>query len=58
MEIELGPPVSESSTRISKCYVPTASEHQFLKTGIKKLATNRNRTGILLNLNCYSVVTY
>ena len=49
MEIELGPPVSESSTRISKFYVLTASEHQIHKNGIKNLATHRNHFGILLH---------
>ena len=29
---ELGPPVSESSTRISKFHDPTDSEHKFYKT--------------------------
>ena len=35
--IELGPPVPESSTRISKFYAPTDSEfeHKFYKTGIE-----------------------
>ena len=35
--IELGPPVSESSTRISKFYTPFDSEHWFNKTGIENL---------------------
>ena len=35
MVIELGPPVSESSTRISKFYAPTDSEHKFRKAGIE-----------------------
>ena len=30
---ELGPPVTESSTRISKFYAPAISEHKFYKTG-------------------------
>ena len=34
---ELGPPVSESSTRISKFYTPFDSEHWFNKTGIENL---------------------
>ena len=33
--IELGPPVLESSTRISKFYDPTDSEHKFHKTRIE-----------------------
>ena len=33
--IELGPPVSESSTRISKFHDSTDSEHKFYKTRIK-----------------------
>ena len=33
--IELGPPVSKSSTRISKFYAPTDSEQKFHKTGIE-----------------------
>ena len=33
--IELGPPVSESSTRISKFYNPTDSEHKLHKTRIE-----------------------
>ena len=33
--IEVRPSVSESSTRITKFYVPTASEHKFRNTGIK-----------------------
>ena len=32
---ELGPPVSESSTRISKLYIPTDLEHKFNKWGSK-----------------------
>ena len=32
---ELGPPVSESSTRISKFHDPTDSEHKFYKTKTK-----------------------
>ena len=35
MVIELGPPVSESSTRISKLYDPTDSEHKCHKTKIQ-----------------------
>ena len=33
--IELGLPVSESSTKISKFYAPTDSEHKFHKAGIE-----------------------
>ena len=33
--IELGPPVSEYSTRISKFYAPTNSKHKFNKTDIE-----------------------
>ena len=33
--IELGPPVSESSTKISKFHAPTDSEHKFHKARIK-----------------------
>ena len=35
MVIELGLPISESSTRISKFDVPTDSEHKFNKTEIE-----------------------
>ena len=35
MVIELGPPVSESSTKISTFYSPTDSEHKFNKTEIE-----------------------
>ena len=35
MVSELRPPVSESSTRISKFYTPTDSELKFYKTGIE-----------------------
>ena len=35
MVIELGPPVSESSTRISKFHDPTDSEDKFYKKGSK-----------------------
>ena len=35
MVTELGSPVSESSTRISKFYDPIDSEHKFHKTRIK-----------------------
>ena len=37
--IELGPPVSESTTRISKLYDPTDSEYKFHKTRIKNWVT-------------------
>ena len=33
--IELGPPVSESSTKISKFHAPTDSEHKFHKARIE-----------------------
>ena len=33
--IELGPPMSESSSKISKFYVPTDSEHKLNKTRIE-----------------------
>ena len=33
--IELGPPVSESSTKISKFHAPTDSEHKFHKVRIE-----------------------
>ena len=33
--IELGPPVSESSTKISKFHAPTDSEHKFNKARIE-----------------------
>ena len=33
--IELGPPVSESPTKISKFHAPTDSEHKFYKARIK-----------------------
>ena len=33
--IELGPPVSESSSKISKFHAPTDSKHKFHKAGIK-----------------------
>ena len=35
--IELGPPVSESSTKISKFHAPTDSEHKFHKARIENL---------------------
>ena len=35
MVIELGPPVSESSTKISKFYVPIDSKHKLHKAGIE-----------------------
>ena len=35
MAIELGEPVSKSSTRISKFYTPADSEHKFDKTETK-----------------------
>ena len=35
MVIELGPPVSEYSTRFSKFYDPGDSEHKFHKTRIE-----------------------
>ena len=35
MAIELGEPVSESSTRISKLYIPADSEYKFDKTETK-----------------------
>ena len=33
--MKLGLPVSESSTRTSKVYVPTGTEHKFNKMGIE-----------------------
>ena len=33
--MELGPPVLESSTKISKFYAPTDFEHKFHKTGME-----------------------
>ena len=33
--IELGPPVSESSAKISKFYAPIDSKHNFHKAGIE-----------------------
>ena len=44
MVIQHGPQVSESSTRISKFYATTDSEHKFNKMGIK------NRLPIGFNL--------
>ena len=46
--IKLGPPVSESSTRISKVHDPTDSERKFHKTRIEKLAIHRFWTEITL----------
>ena len=47
MVIELVPPVSESSTKISKFYAPTDSEHKFNKMGIE----NRRPIGFSLGLS-------
>ena len=35
MVSELGPPISEFTTKIPKFYPPTDSEHKFNKTGIE-----------------------
>ena len=51
---ELGTPVSESSTKISKFYDPTDSEHKLHKTRIKKLAMHRGQNGIPLTENLQS----
>ena len=62
--VELGPPVSESLTRVSKFYDPTYSEHKFHKTRIKNwlsiafklgfswLRTYSHNHYIILNLQC------
>ena len=46
--IELGPPVSESSTKISKFYAPNDSEQKFHESENRKLATHRIQAGVPL----------